>query len=291
MGGNQCLCTMLIKWKCNYLAHVNSSFSFLQVWWTESFLLWHSAEARSPSWTNKRSRNGCRMYWPGQFWLVILNDFVLQQLLLVVVLSLFSQFVLIFFLSSLSFSLWSRLCECGYMCSLLACRKDLVMAVTDKAREIFCFLYDLVNRYDITSEGNKRWVWKFKKNNAGWILSPLISIIYGCSSSGKDLILTLHSVLNVCLQYYHKSSKLQKKKHVIFITPPWYASHQINNTILPLVDGRGQGSRGWGPGGCGVGGHAQGQWRDWHWERSSNQGERDWPHHQWHTGCLLLTQR
>ncbi|KAK3867195.1 hypothetical protein Pcinc_027312 [Petrolisthes cinctipes] len=47
-------------------------------------------------------------------------------------------------------------CECGYLCSLLACRKDLVTAVTDKAREIFCFLFDLVTRYEITSEGSKR---------------------------------------------------------------------------------------------------------------------------------------
>ena len=45
-----------------------------------------------------------------------------------------------------------RVCECGYLCVLLASRRDLVASVASKAREVFCFLSDLVCRYQITQE-------------------------------------------------------------------------------------------------------------------------------------------
>ncbi|XP_063885348.1 uncharacterized protein LOC135113733 isoform X3 [Scylla paramamosain] len=43
-------------------------------------------------------------------------------------------------------------CECGYLCVLLASRRDLVASVASRAREVFCFLSDLVTRYQITQE-------------------------------------------------------------------------------------------------------------------------------------------
>lgn len=43
-------------------------------------------------------------------------------------------------------------CRCGYLCVLLASRRDLVASVASMAREVFCFLSDLVTRYQITQE-------------------------------------------------------------------------------------------------------------------------------------------
>ncbi|MPC23457.1 hypothetical protein E2C01_016506 [Portunus trituberculatus] len=45
-----------------------------------------------------------------------------------------------------------RVCECGYLCVLLASRRDLVASVASRAREVFCFLSNLVTRYQITQE-------------------------------------------------------------------------------------------------------------------------------------------
>ncbi|KAG0717891.1 hypothetical protein GWK47_053536 [Chionoecetes opilio] len=49
-------------------------------------------------------------------------------------------------------SVLTWVCECGYLCVLLASRRDLVTSVAARAREVFCFLSDLVTRYHITQE-------------------------------------------------------------------------------------------------------------------------------------------
>ncbi|KAK8734747.1 hypothetical protein OTU49_005962, partial [Cherax quadricarinatus] len=55
---------------------------------------------------------------------------------------------------SLVYTVLTWICECGYLCSLLTCVKDLVISVAAKAREIFCFINELVTRYEIHLEGN-----------------------------------------------------------------------------------------------------------------------------------------
>lgn len=44
------------------------------------------------------------------------------------------------------------MCDCGYLCVLLSGRRDLVTPVAVRARDVFCFLNDLVTRYHITQE-------------------------------------------------------------------------------------------------------------------------------------------
>ncbi|XP_042234240.1 uncharacterized protein LOC121874235 isoform X2 [Homarus americanus] len=45
-------------------------------------------------------------------------------------------------------------CECGYLCSLLACMKDLVTNVATKALGILHFINELITRYDIHMESS-----------------------------------------------------------------------------------------------------------------------------------------
>lgn len=48
-----------------------------------------------------------------------------------------------------------RVCDCGYLTSLLTCLKDPVTSVASKALEIIQFIGNLITKYEIRIEKSK----------------------------------------------------------------------------------------------------------------------------------------